>query len=85
VQKEDRPCCQTWGCKFCFENCIQKPRLIGKFSNLLGPKLGKLPDKLQTVVLDAVNETSIRVHVRVPKEIDGRSGYFKVFFSEGLE
>ena len=51
-----------------------------------GPKLaGVLPDKLTSVVFSPLNETSFEVNLRVPKELEGRSGFYKVFFTSGLQ
>ena len=52
---------------------------------LEGPKIEDLPRKLSTVTIDAMNETSVEVRIRVPKIVDGRSGFYKVFYTAGLQ
>ena len=50
-----------------------------------GPKIDDLPQKLASVTLGPLNETSIEARIRVPKILDGRSGFYKVFYSAGLQ
>ena len=57
-------------------------KLVGVVS---GPKIDDLPRKLASVTFDPLNETSIEARIRVPKILDGRSGFYKVFYTAGLQ
>ena len=48
------------------------------------PKIEK-PFKFEDVKAEAMNATSVVLKMRVPKVLDGKDGYFKVFYTSGFE
>ena len=55
------------------------------FLFILGPQLPALPATQLPLTYERLNATAIRIRVRVPRVLDGRTGFFKVYHSSGLE
>ncbi len=47
----------------------------------------RLPKEIviKSVAVEQENSTAVRMKVRVPRVLDGKSGYFKVFFTSGFQ
>ena len=52
---------------------------------LLGPALPELSPTPVPLTYERLNATAVKVRVRVPRVLDGRTGFFKVYHSAGLE
>ena len=97
IPKDDRPCCLVWGCKLEMKfMCTEEERreMFAKFDvnritlkslYILGPALPELSPTPVPLTYERLNATSVRVRVRVPRVLDGRTGFFKVYHSAGLE
>ena len=48
------------------------------------PAMEALPDHLNEVSIEPLNATAVKIQLKLPKDLDGRSGYFKVNFVSGL-
>ena len=40
---------------------------------------------IEEVKAEAMNATAVVIKMRVPKALDGKDGYFKVFYTSGFE
>ena len=52
---------------------------------VLGPALPELSPTPVPLTYERLNATAVKVRVRVPRVLDGRTGFFKVYHSAGLE
>ena len=64
---------------------IDVKRITLRSFNILGPALPALSPTPVPLTYERLNATSVRVRVRVPRVLDGRTGFFKVYHSAGLE
>ena len=55
------------------------------YTYILGPPLPSLESSPPPLTYELVNATSIQIRMRVPRVLDGRTGFFKVYHSAGLE
>ena len=49
------------------------------------PDLDLLPDRVKQTRVEPVNDTTLRISLGVPRAVDGRAGFVKIYYTEGIE
>ncbi len=49
------------------------------------PPPAQLPDRLNEVHGSPLNETALKLAVRLPREMDGMRGFYNVYYTSGLQ
>ena len=51
----------------------------------IGPSLPPLPPIPPVLTYEHINSSAIKIRLGVPRVLDGRTGFFRVYHSSGLE